>query len=55
MIYLDSSITLAQLLAEDRTPPVSLWRSAAQRPVLATYDRRLADAATALGLPLADL
>jgi hypothetical protein len=26
MIYLDSSVALAHLLAEDRTPPDSLWR-----------------------------
>ena len=26
MIYLDSSVALAQLLAEDRLPPVLLWR-----------------------------
>lgn len=26
MIYLDSSVALAQLLAEDRTPPETLWR-----------------------------
>ena len=26
MIYLDTSVALAQLLAEDRTPPASLWR-----------------------------
>jgi predicted nucleic acid-binding protein len=25
MIYLDTSVALAQLLAEDRTPPASLW------------------------------
>ena len=25
MIYLDSSVALAQLLAEDRVPPASLW------------------------------
>ena len=129
MIYVDSSVALAQLLAEDRTPPESLWQAdglvssrlleyevwnrinlrgldeshgddvrsllgrlsflelappvlvraltpfpvpvrtldalhlaslwflhqLGQRPVLATYDRRLADAATALAFPLADL
>jgi uncharacterized protein len=26
VIYLDSSVALAQLLAEDRTPPEALWR-----------------------------
>jgi hypothetical protein len=26
VIYLDSSVALAQLLAEDRAPPESLWR-----------------------------
>jgi predicted nucleic acid-binding protein len=25
MIYLDTSVALAQLLSEDRTPPVALW------------------------------
>ena len=25
MIYLDTSVALAQLLAEDRAPPSSLW------------------------------
>lgn len=25
MIYLDTSVALAQLLSEDRTPPASLW------------------------------
>lgn len=25
MIYLDTSVALAQLLAEDRTPPASMW------------------------------
>lgn len=28
MIYLDSSVLLAYLLAEDRRPPAELWRSA---------------------------
>lgn len=129
MIYVDSSVVLAQLLAEDRAPAGSLWRATAlvssrlleyevwnrvnakglhdshgdevrsllgrlnilelaapvlaralepftvpvrtldaihlaslwflrqmgQRPALATYDRRLGDAATTLGFPLADL
>ena len=129
MIYVDSSVVLAQLLAEDRYPPADLWqagplvssrlleyevwnrinarglgsslaeevrlvlarlaflelvqpvltralepfatpvrtldtlhlasidflRSLGQRPALATYDRRLADAAVALGIPLAAL
>lgn len=32
MIYLDSSVALAQLLAEDRTPPASLW----QTPLIAS-------------------
>ncbi|MGH7489529.1 MAG: PIN domain-containing protein [bacterium] len=27
MIYLDSSVALAYLMGEERTPPVSLWRS----------------------------
>ena len=26
MIYLDTSVALAQLLAEDRVPPAALWR-----------------------------
>lgn len=32
MIYLDSSVALAQLLAEDRTPPETLW----QEPLVAS-------------------
>lgn len=28
MIYLDTSVVLAHLLAEDRSPPESLWREA---------------------------
>ena len=32
MIYLDSSVTLAHLLAEDREPPADLWR----RPLVAS-------------------
>ena len=129
MIYVDSSVVLAQLLAEDRHPATDLWesgplvssrlleyevwtrinarglgssladdvrlvlaklaflelvppvltralepfgtpvrtldalhltsidflRSLGQRPALATYDRRLADAAVALGISLAEL
>ena len=129
MIYVDSSVVLAQLLAEDRYPAADFWeagplvssrlleyevwtrinarglgtshgeevrlllarlaflelvqpvltralepfatpvrtldalhlasidflRSLGQRPALATYDRRLADAAVALGIPLAEL
>lgn len=32
MIYLDSSVALAQLLAEDRVPPETLW----QQPLVAS-------------------
>ena len=32
MIYLDSSVALAQLLAEDRAPPEALW----QQPLVAS-------------------
>lgn len=32
MIYLDSSVALAQLLAEDRAPPAKLW----QEPLIAS-------------------
>lgn len=32
MIYLDTSVALAQLLAEDRTPPETLW----QQPLVAS-------------------
>lgn len=32
MIYLDTSVALAQLLAEDRSPPESLW----QQPLVAS-------------------
>ena len=31
VIYLDTSVALAQLLAEDRAPPSSLWGSAVDR------------------------
>ena len=129
MIYVDSSVVLAQLLAEDRSPPASFWetgqlvssrlleyevwnrvngrglgsshgedvrsilarlaflelappilsramepfpkpvrtldalhlasigflRELGQRPALATYDRRLAEAAMAVAIPLAEL
>lgn len=129
MIYVDSSVVLAQLLAEDRSPAASFWETAplvssrlleyevwnrinrralgsshgedvrwilarlaflelvplilsralepfprpvrtldalhlasigflgelGQRPALATYDRRLAEAAVALAIPLAEL
>jgi predicted nucleic acid-binding protein len=116
VIYVDSSVVLAQLLAEDRSPTESFWetsplvssrlleyevwnrihgrglgmthgedvrallaraldpfpttvwtldalhlasveflRGLGQRPALATYDVRLAEAATALAIPLADV
>jgi hypothetical protein len=32
LIYLDSSVALAQLLAEDRAPPATLW----QEPLIAS-------------------
>ena len=33
MIYLDSSVALAQLLAEDRLPPPALWQETWSRAV----------------------
>lgn len=50
MIYLDTSVLLAQLLAEDRKPPVSLWERTLVTSRLTEYEtwvringRRLAD------------
>jgi hypothetical protein len=34
---------------------IDFLRSLGQRPALATYDRRLAEAATALGIPVVEL
>ena len=49
MTYIDSSVLLAHLLAEDHL------RRQGQTVELATYDRRMADAAGAMGIPLCDL
>lgn len=38
MIYLDTSVVLAQLLAEDRYPPESLWRDALVSSRLLEYE-----------------
>ena len=38
MIYLDSSVALAQLLAEDRVPPEALWREALVSSRLLEYE-----------------
>lgn len=38
MIYLDTSVALAQLLAEDRRPPVSLWREVLVTSRLLEYE-----------------
>ena len=50
MIYLDTSVALAHLLAEDRRPPVSLWRETLISSRLLEYElwtalhgRRLAE------------
>ncbi len=50
MIYLDTSVALAQLLAEDRRPPASLWSEILVSSRLMEYEvwtqlhaRRLAD------------
>ena len=50
MIYLDTSVALAQLLAEDRHPPASLWSETLVASRLMEYEvwtrlhvRRLAD------------
>lgn len=38
MIYVDTSVILAQLLAEDRRPPASLWEEALVSSRLAEYE-----------------
>ena len=38
MIYVDTSVALAQLLAEDRRPPVSLWDRALVSSRLLVYE-----------------
>src|SRR5262245_23980390 len=38
MIYLDTSVALAHLLAEDRTPPASLWQDALVSSRLLEYE-----------------
>ena len=50
MIYVDTSVLLAQLLAEDRRPPASLWRETLVGSRLVEYElwtrlhaRKLAD------------
>ncbi len=50
MIYLDTSVALAQLLAEDRRPPASLWNEVLVASRLMEYEiwnrlhvRKLAD------------
>jgi hypothetical protein len=50
MIYVDSSVVLAELLAS-----IEFLRAGAQEIELATYDLRLGAAARALGIPLVEL
>lgn len=38
MIYLDTSVALAHVLAEDRAPPESLWRHLLSSSRLLTYE-----------------
>ena len=38
LIYLDSSVALAQLLAEDRTPPETLWQESLVASRLLEYE-----------------
>ena len=38
MIYVDTSVALAQLLAEDRCPPESLWRTTVVSSRLTEYE-----------------
>jgi len=38
LIYLDTSVVLAQLLAEDRQPPISLWRETLVSSRLLEYE-----------------
>lgn len=67
MIYLDTSVALAHLLAEDRRPQpvrtldalhlasIAYLRQQGQEVELATFDRRMASAAHAMGIRLSDL
>jgi hypothetical protein len=38
VIYLDTSVVLAQLLAEDRRPPISLWQETLVSSALLEYE-----------------
>lgn len=38
MIYVDTSVALAQLLAEDRMPPICLWQETLVSSRLLTYE-----------------
>jgi hypothetical protein len=38
VIYLDTSVVLAQLLAEDRRPPASLWSESLVASRLVEYE-----------------
>jgi hypothetical protein len=38
VIYVDTSVVLAELLAEDRTPPASLWRQSLVSSRLLEYE-----------------
>lgn len=38
MIYLDTSVVLAQLLAEDKRPPVAIWREGLVSSRLVEYE-----------------
>ena len=48
MIYLDSSVALAYLLAEDRVPPRDLWQQQLVSSRLLEYERSHGDAVRAL-------
>jgi hypothetical protein len=50
VIYLDTSVALAELFAEDRRPADALWR---EPLALATYGERMRACAEGMGIRLA--
>ena len=49
LVYLDTSVALAHLLAEDRRPPAGLWQEELVTSRLLEYEVCLAEAALAEG------
>jgi hypothetical protein len=54
LIYLDTSVALAQLFAEDRTPPPSLWEEPLVSSRLLEYELWTRIHARRLGAPYAE-